>query len=124
MEGLQSALTALSASPGSTAGQTAAVTAATGLADTFNTMDTAISGARETADANVGSGVTAVNAALAQIKTNDAAIKKANALGESTASLQDNQGQLVAQISQYIPVNALNNNGSNGNANQCTCPVF
>ena len=112
MTDFQSALTALSASPGDSTAQITAVNAANNLVGAFNSVDSAISTARETADSNVATGVTAVNSALSALKDNDAAIKKAQSLGQSTASLDDTRDQLVASISQYVPVKALDNNGS------------
>jgi flagellar hook-associated protein 1 FlgK len=113
MSGLQSALTALSATPGSTTTQTSAVEAAQTVVSTFNSLDSEISTARETADSNVNTEVNSVNTALNQLSANESAIQKATALGQSTASLLDTRDQLVGTISQYIPVNVLNNtNGS------------
>lgn len=112
MANFQSALTALSGSAGDATAQNSAVSAASDLVNSFHDMDSAISSARETADSNIADGVNAVNTALNALKTNDAAIKKAMSLGQSTASLQDTRDQLVASISQYVPVKALDNHGS------------
>lgn len=112
MTGMNAALTALSASPGDTATQAAALQAAHNLADGFNTLDAAIATGRETADAGIASDVASVNTSLTTLAANEAAIKKATALGQSTAGLEDTRDKLVADIAGKIPVHVLANGSS------------
>jgi flagellar hook-associated protein 1 len=109
MSGLQTALTSLSANPSDATTQVSAVSAAQSLVGTFHTLSADVSTAREQADANVATGVAQVNSDLNALATNETALKKAAALGESTAAFQDKRDSLVADMSQYVPVQTLDN---------------
>ena len=95
-----SALTSLSASPDEAALQTGAVTAAQNLVSTFNTLSASVESAREQADQNIEAGVTTVNQTLDQLAQNEAGLQQAAASGQSTASFQDTQSQLLSTLSQ------------------------
>ena len=113
LSAFNTALTSLSASPGSSALQSGAVTAAQNLVGTFNSLSSAISSAREQADSNIESGVTTVNQTLQQLAQNQTAMQQAAADGEPTASYLDTQGQLLSTLSQQVPIDVYqqSNNG-------------
>ena len=107
MAGLQSALTKLASTPGDLTAQTAAVDAASGLVDSFHSIDGAIASGREQADQAVASDVTSVNATLDSLAANQAQIKSARAAGASTANLQDTQATLLSNLSSKLPITVL-----------------
>ena len=113
LSAFNSALTSLSASPDEAALQTGAVTAAQNLVSTFNTLSASVESAREQADQNIEAGVTTVNQTLNQLAQNEAGLQQAAASGESTASFQDTQSQLLSTLSQQLPIKVYqeSNNG-------------
>jgi flagellar hook-associated protein 1 len=100
----QQSLTTLSSSPGSATAQAAAVSAAQTLAGTLNTLGSSVEAAREQADQNIASSVTAVNSTLNQLAQNEAALQQAAETGRSTASFEDTRDTLLTNLSQYLPV--------------------
>jgi len=112
LSAFNTALTSLSASPGSSSLQTGAVTAAQNLVGTFNSLSSAISGAREQADENIEAGVTTVNQTLIQLAQNQSAMQQAAAQGEPTASYLDTQGQLLSTLSQQVPIDVYQQTNS------------
>jgi flagellar hook-associated protein 1 FlgK len=107
------ALTSLASTPDSAAVQDAAVTAAQNLTSTFHTMDAAVSAARQHADQAIGTDVTTVNQSLDQLAQNESALQRAAGSGQSTAAFQDQRDNLLASISQNLPIKVYQsaNNG-------------
>ena len=104
LSAFNTALTSLSASPGDTALQAGAVTAAQNLAGTFNSLSAVVASGREQADQNIAAGVTTVNQTLDQLAQNEAGMQQAAASGGSTASYLDTQDQLLSTLSQQLPI--------------------
>ncbi len=71
---------------------------------TFNSLDTAIAGAREQADQGIASDVTSVNTTLDQFAQNEAQLQQAAARGDSTAPFEDTRANLLANLSQNLPI--------------------
>jgi flagellar hook-associated protein 1 len=103
------ALTSLSASPADASLQSGAVTAAQNLVDTFHNLSAAVASGREQADQTIGSDVTTVNQTLDQLAQNQTALLTASANGQSIATYQDTQDQLLSTLSQYVPVKVFTN---------------
>lgn len=103
------ALTSLSASPADASLQSGAVTAAQNLVDTFHTLSAAVASGREQADQTIGSDVTTVNQTLNQLAQNQSALLSAAAAGQSIATYQDTQDQLLSTLSQYVPITVYTN---------------
>jgi flagellar hook-associated protein 1 len=106
------ALTQLSANPADASVQSGAVTAAQNLVDTFHTLSAAVASGREQADQTIGSDVTTVNQTLDQLAQNQTAMLAASANGQSIATYQDTQDQLISTLSQYVPVKVYTNSNN------------
>lgn len=113
LSAFDTALTTLSDTPGDATAQSQAVSAAQTVASTFNGLSNAIQTAREQADQGIASGVNDVNSILGQLSQNEAAMQTASAQGQSTASYQDTQDQLLSQLSNDLPIK-VTQDGSNG----------
>jgi flagellar hook-associated protein 1 FlgK len=105
------ALTQLSANPADTSVQAGAVNAAQNLVGTFHTLSDAVASGREQADQTIGADVSTVNQTLDQLAQNQTALLVASANGQSIATFQDTQDQLLSTLSQYVPVKVFE--GSN-----------
>ncbi len=105
------ALTQLSTNPADASVQAGAVTAAQNLVDTFHTLSSAVAGGREQADQTISADVATVNQTLGQLAQNQTALLVASANGQSIATFQDTQDQLLSTLSQYVPVKVFT--GSN-----------
>jgi flagellar hook-associated protein 1 FlgK len=105
------ALTQLSANPADASVQSGAVTAAQNLVGTFHTLSNAVASGREQADQTIGADVNTVNQTLDQLAQNQTALLVASANGQSIATFQDTQDQLLSMLSQYVPVKVFT--GSN-----------
>jgi flagellar hook-associated protein 1 FlgK len=106
------ALTSLSANPADASLQSGAVTAAQNLVNTFHTLSSAVASGREQADQTIGSDVTTVNQTLDQLAQNQTALLTASANGQSIATYQDTQDQLLSTLSQYVPVKVYTNSNN------------
>ena len=104
LSAFQQALTTLSSTPDSTTAQAQTVAAAQNVTSTFQSLDTAIAGAREQADQGIASDVTSVNETLDQFAQNEAQLQQAAARGNSTAPFEDTRANLLANLSQNLPI--------------------
>jgi flagellar hook-associated protein 1 FlgK len=104
LSAFQQALTTLSSTPDSTTAQAQTVAAAQNVTSTFQSLDTAIAGAREQADQGIASDVTSVNETLDQFAQNEAQLQQAAARGDSTAPFEDTRANLLANLSQNLPI--------------------
>lgn len=103
------ALTSLSQSPEDASLQSAAVNAAQSLVSTFHNLSSSVASGREQADQTIASDVTTVNQTLDQLAQNQTALLTAAAAGQSIATYQDTQDQLISTLSQYLPVKVYQN---------------
>src|SRR6202012_2665642 len=94
----------LSSTPDSTTVQAQTVAAAQNVTSTFQSLDSAIAGAREQADQGIASSVTSVNATLDQFAQNEAQLQRAAAGGDSIAPFEDTRANLLASLSQNLPI--------------------
>ena len=104
LSAFQQALTTLSSTPDRTTAQAQTVAAAQNVTSTFQSLDTAIAGAREQADQGIASDVTSVNETLDQFAQNEAQLQQAAARGDSTAPFEDTRANLLANLSQNLPI--------------------
>ncbi len=104
LSAFQQALTTLSSTPDSTTAQAQTVAAAQNVTSTFQSLDSAIAGAREQADQGIASDVTSVNETLDQFAQNEAQLQQAAARGDSTAPFEDTRANLLASLSQNLPI--------------------
>ncbi len=101
-----SALQTLSTSPSSYSAQSAAVSAAQGVAQNLNSMTASIQQLRGQAEAGIASGVQTANTALQQIAQINQQLVAAPP-DSSTASLEDQRDQDVTQLTQLMNVNVV-----------------
>ena len=105
-----SALQSLSTSPSSYSAQSAAVSAAQGVAQNLNSMSAGIQQLRSQAEAGIANGVQTANTALQQIAQINQQLIAASP-DSSTATLEDQRDQDITQLSQLMNVNVVQ--GSN-----------
>jgi flagellar hook-associated protein 1 len=105
-----SALQSLSTSPSSYSAQSAAVSAAQGVAQNLNSMTAGIQQLRSQAEAGIANGVQTANTALQQIAQINQQLIAASP-DSSTATLEDQRDQDITQLSQLMNVNVVQ--GSN-----------
>ena len=105
-----SALQTLSTSPSSYSAQSAAISAAQGVAQNLNSMTSSIQQLRGQAEAGIANGVQTANTALQQIAQINQQLLAA-APDSATASLEDQRDQAVTQLAQLMNVNVVQ--GSN-----------
>ena len=105
-----SALQSLSTSPSSYSAQSAAVSAAQGVAQNLNSMTAGIQQLRSQAEAGIANGVQTANTALQQIAQINQQLMAASP-DSSTATLEDQRDQDITQLSQLMNVNVVQ--GSN-----------
>ncbi len=109
VNGLASALQTLATSPNDTVAQQNAVTAAQTLTTQLNSASSGIQTLRTNADSAINSAVTQVNTQLNQIATYNDEIARATALGQSTATLEDERDEAVQQLSQQMNISTYTN---------------
>ena len=112
LSAFQQALTTLSSTPDSATAQAQTVAAAQNLTTTFHSVGTAIAGAREQADQGIASDVTSVNQTLDQFAENEARLQQAAARGDSTAPFEDTRANLLANISQKLPIKVFHSDNN------------
>ncbi|WP_052389267.1 flagellar hook-associated protein FlgK [Belnapia moabensis] len=105
----QAAMTSLSSTPADAVTQTQAISAASGLVDTFHILDRAVSDARINADLGVAQDVDAVNTALDELARVERDYARAAARGESTAEFEDRRATLIDSIAANVPVRVFGN---------------
>jgi flagellar hook-associated protein 1 len=104
-----SAMQTLATSPEDSVAQENAVSAGQALASQLNSMSSGIQSLRSNADTAIGQAVTQVNTLLNDIATYNADIARASALGQSTATYEDQRDQAVSQLSQQMNVQTYTN---------------
>ncbi len=100
------ALQTLSTSPSSYSAQSAAVSAAQGVAQNLNSMTATIQQLRSQAEAGIANGVQTANTALQQIAQINQQLIAASP-DSSTATLEDQRDQDITQLSQLMNVNVV-----------------
>jgi flagellar hook-associated protein 1 len=102
-------LQALSANPGSTSAQTSVVGAAQAVAQNLNSMTGTIQQLRTEAEQGIASGVQTVNTALQQIAQINQQLEGSTTSDSATATLEDERGQDITQLTQMMNVNVTQN---------------
>ncbi len=105
--GVQNAFSALLNDPANQTAQTAVVGAAQTLAQGINAQSAAITGARQSAENDLVSGIGQANQALAQIAGLNKQIVSLQAAGQSTADLQNQRNAAVAQLSSLFSLKSV-----------------
>lgn len=100
------ALQTLSTSPSSYSAQSAAVSAAQGVAQNLNSMTATIQQLRSQAEAGIANGVQTANTAMQQIAQINQQLIAASP-DSSTATLEDQRDQDITQLSQLMNVNVV-----------------
>lgn len=77
------------------------------LAEAMNSVSGAIQTARGRADAEIGQLVGQVNTALGQLAKINRTVVSANTSGQSVANLLDQRDQILAQLSEAVPVRSV-----------------
>jgi flagellar hook-associated protein 1 len=98
------ALQSLATNPSSTSDQSAVVGGAQELAQNLNSMTTSIQQLRTEAEQGIASGVQTANTALQQIAQINQQLQGADPTDGSTATLEDQRGQDITQLSQLMNV--------------------
>lgn len=101
---LQDGFTTLLSNPSSTTQQTALVSAASGLANTINTTAAAITAQQNSAQSQIVSTVTSVNAALATVRQTTQEIMGATASGTTTAALSDQRDAALSTLTNALGI--------------------
>jgi flagellar hook-associated protein 1 FlgK len=104
LDGFTSAMQTVAATPQDPSAQASAVNAGQQLASALNNLSSGIQTLRQNADSQIGTDVGIVNTALSQIAQLNGQISKLQALGESTATLDDQRDQQLTTVAQYIGV--------------------
>lgn len=102
--GLETALTAAAASPGTEAALAGVLDAAKGLAGSLVSVSANIQQARSTADRSIATDVAALNDSLTQVADLNRAIVKMSAAGRDSSALVDQRQVLVDRISAIVPL--------------------
>jgi flagellar hook-associated protein 1 FlgK len=102
-----SALQTLATTPEDTVAQSNAVDAGQALANQLNGMSSGVQTLRGNADADIGTAVTSVNQLLTNIAGYNSAIARAQATGQSTATIADQLDQTLAQLAQQMNITSF-----------------
>ncbi|MFE3835792.1 flagellar hook-associated protein FlgK [Pseudogemmobacter sonorensis] len=101
---LDEALVSAASRPESEARLTAAVTAASELADALNAASRAIQVERQVADRSIGFAVERLNASLLQVEDLNSRIMATQASGRDASALMDERARIVDTIADLIPL--------------------
>ncbi len=104
ISGLEKALSAAAAAPGTEATLTGVLDAAKGLAGTLNTLSDQVQTARGTADRSIATDVATLNDSLAQVAELNRSIVKMSATGRDASALVDQRQVLVDRIAGIVPL--------------------
>lgn len=99
-----SAMQTLATTPQDPIAQQSAVVAGQQLAQNLNSLSSGIQSLRQNTDGQIATDVGIVNTALNTIASLNGQISKLQALGQTSASLQDQRDQALAQVAQYVGV--------------------
>ena len=102
-----SALQTLATTPEDKVAQSNAVDAGQALASQLNGMSSAVQTLRSNADAEIGTSVTDANQLLTNIAGYNGAIARAQATGQSTATIADQLDQALAQLAQQMNITSF-----------------
>lgn len=109
---LFSSVSALSTSPGNTSLQQAAYSSAGQLANAFHQDASALSGAREAVDQNIGGLVNQVNGLTTQIAALNKQLSVQTASGAEGGALQDQRDALTAKLAQLTFFDSVRTEGN------------
>ncbi len=104
-----SALQGLSTNPGSSAQQSAVIGTAQALTQNLNSMTGTIQQLRTQAEQGIANDVQSASNLLSQIAQINLQLQGADAADSSTATLEDQRGQDVTQLTQLMNVNVVQN---------------
>ncbi len=104
LDNFESAMQTLAATPEDSSAQSSAVNAGQQLANQLNDFSQGIQSIRQGADSQIATDVGIVNTDLTNIGQLNGQIAQLQALGQSTASLEDQRDQEVQQVAQYLGV--------------------
>jgi len=99
-----SALQTLSTTPEDTVAQANAITAGQQLTSQLNGLSQSIQTLRSRADSQIGAAVTQANTLINTIANDNTEIAQAHALGQSTATLEDQRDLAVQQLAQQLNI--------------------
>ena len=99
-----SAMQAAATTPQDPLAQAQAVNSGQQLAQQLNSLSSGVQNLRASADSQIGTDVGTLNTALSSIASLNTQISQLQALGQSTASLEDQRDQALTQVSQLIGV--------------------
>jgi flagellar hook-associated protein 1 FlgK len=102
-----SALQTLATTPEDTVAQSNAVLAGQALAGQLNSMSSGIQTLRGNADTDIGTAVGNVNQLLTNIAGYNGAIARAQATGQSTATIADQLDQALSQLAQQMNISSF-----------------
>jgi flagellar hook-associated protein 1 FlgK len=106
------ALQGLSTNPASSSQQSAVIGAAQALAQNLNGMTTTIQQLRSQAEQGIANDVQTANTALQQIAQINLQLQSSSAADSSTATLEDQRDQDIAQLTKLMNVNVVRNSGN------------
>jgi flagellar hook-associated protein 1 len=109
----QTAMQALATTPEDPVAQTNAVNAGQVLADKLNSLSSGVQNLRQSTDTAIATSVSTLNTALNTIAQLNGSIAQLGALGQPTATLEDQRDQALNQVAQLIGVKSYVS--SNGN---------
>jgi flagellar hook-associated protein 1 FlgK len=104
LDNFTSAMQTLATTPQDAVAQASAVNAGQQLAQQLNSLSSGVQGLRGNADGQIGADVGTLNTALNTIAQLNGQISQLQAMGQSTATLQDQRDQSVAQVSQLVGI--------------------
>jgi flagellar hook-associated protein 1 len=107
-----SALQALSTNPASSSGQSAVIGAAQELTQNLNSMTSTIQQLRTQAEQGIANGVQSANGLLQQIAQINQQLEGASTTGSAQASLEDQRGQDITELTQLMNVNVVQNSNN------------
>lgn len=105
-DNFMSAMQTLATTPQDAVAQESAVNSGQQLAQQLNNLSSGVQTLRQNADAQIANDVGTVNTALSAIGQLNGQISQLQALGQSTATLQDQRDQDLAQVAQYVGVSS------------------
>jgi flagellar hook-associated protein 1 len=106
------AVQSLAADPSSSSEQTAVISAAQQVAQNLNSMTTSIQQLRTEAEQGISSGVQSANNLLQQIAQINGQLESSTTSSSATATLEDQRGEDITQLSQLMNVNVVQDAGN------------
>jgi flagellar hook-associated protein 1 FlgK len=109
MEQVLNAFQGYQSAPESVAAQNGVISAAQNLATQIQSISSGLATIQNQTQSTVTSDVTTLNNALTQLNQINGSIVAYSAAGQSTAGLEDQRDQLIAQVATYLPVRQQQN---------------